>query len=312
MAGDAPPGVAEETPHCQQASLASPHPQESNAPSHTGHPEQLLQLYHQRLEPDTQLATCEHAQPETLTHGDSKVLTSESTQPKNSRWIISRSAQFIMEQVFTVERFPTCVTRARLALDLGATPRQIQVWFQNRRQRERSVQRPVGGEQALGAYIPGGAGAVRCGPGGRPIMPAHTMRIAYNGMHGMPGAIAAQTVMVIKQDGSVQPPVFGKQPCQQSPTIAYPLQPNAIGTTEHLAAEPRSHGLHSVAPNPATAASPHLIAAAHLSSDATVGMAVGMEEAAAAAARCAIGSHPCSAGPAGEAYALLRVAASIE
>jgi len=286
MAGAAPNGETE-APHYQQplhatATLHPPDP--SDASSHLpGHPEQLLRLYHQKLEPDAQLPKCEHAQPEPLVQGDSTMPTSETTQQKSSRWTISPSAQYIMEHVFTFEKFPGLATRASLARDLGATPRQIQVWFQNRRQRERTGKRNVGWEQALppGAYTDprGGApGAVQCGPGGMPIMSAQAtgmMPVSYNGMPAMPGTISAQPVMVIKQDGSVQQPIFGKQPCQQPPTIAYPHQPQAIGMTEHpgvmvLAAESCARGLHPYAPNQATVASPHLIAAAHLSSDATV------------------------------------------
>lgn len=62
-------------------------------------------------------------------------------QNKSPRWIITRPALFVLEQVFTIDKFPSHVMRQRLAQDLGVTPRQIQVWFQNRRQRERSVQR---------------------------------------------------------------------------------------------------------------------------------------------------------------------------
>lgn len=60
---------------------------------------------------------------------------------KAPRWNIPQSALLILERVFALERFPAQDLRQRLAQDLDVTPRQVQVWFQNRRQRERNIQR---------------------------------------------------------------------------------------------------------------------------------------------------------------------------
>jgi hypothetical protein len=73
------------------------------------------------------------------------------------RWHIDAQALSVLESVFVVEMFPNVEARKQLGLDLNVSPRQIQVWFQNRRQRERkrkekgarsggiaSTSRPVG------------------------------------------------------------------------------------------------------------------------------------------------------------------------
>merc|ERR1719454_1788803 len=60
---------------------------------------------------------------------------------KAPRWNISRPVLAVLEQVFTLEKFPSQLMRQRLAADLSVTPRQVQVWFQNRLQRERNLRR---------------------------------------------------------------------------------------------------------------------------------------------------------------------------
>ena len=54
---------------------------------------------------------------------------------KSTRWKIPATALQMLEQVFTVDKFPSVETRKQLALNLKVTPRQVQVWFQNKRQR---------------------------------------------------------------------------------------------------------------------------------------------------------------------------------
>merc|ERR1712137_1223122 len=68
------------------------------------------------------------------------------TQPKkrkgkSTRWNIPKIALTTLEQVFTRDKFPTVDTRKNLASELKVTPRQVQVWFQNKRQR--SLKPPV-------------------------------------------------------------------------------------------------------------------------------------------------------------------------
>ena len=54
---------------------------------------------------------------------------------KSTRWNIPSSALSMLEQMFQKDKFPSVETRKKIATDLKVTPRQVQVWFQNKRQR---------------------------------------------------------------------------------------------------------------------------------------------------------------------------------
>ena len=58
----------------------------------------------------------------------SQQLETLNDQPGGSkapRWIITRPALYVLEQVFTIEKFPSHVMRQRLAQDLGVSGRQV-------------------------------------------------------------------------------------------------------------------------------------------------------------------------------------------
>jgi len=73
------------------------------------------------------------------------------------RWHIDASTLAILEHVFSIDQFPNVDVRKQLGADLGVSARQIQVWFQNRRQRERkrkeisSKKRPGGSSKGGGS-----------------------------------------------------------------------------------------------------------------------------------------------------------------
>jgi len=63
---------------------------------------------------------------------------------KQSRWQIRSGALSVLEQVYAVEPFPGLETRRELSRKLNVSVRQVQVWFQNKRQRERKISRAKG------------------------------------------------------------------------------------------------------------------------------------------------------------------------
>ena len=60
---------------------------------------------------------------------------------KATRWKIPPTALQMLEQVFKVDKFPSVETRKNLAANLKVSPRQVQVWFQNRRAKWRKQQK---------------------------------------------------------------------------------------------------------------------------------------------------------------------------
>lgn len=58
-----------------------------------------------------------------------------SSKSPKTRWRILPSGQKLLEAVYAQTPLPSSETRDALATQLGATPRQVQVWFQNKRQR---------------------------------------------------------------------------------------------------------------------------------------------------------------------------------
>jgi len=105
------------------------------------------------------------------------------------RWNIMPETLYVLEDVFRTQPFPPMMMREKLAKTLDVTPRQVQIWFQNRRQRARHTKfKPGAGGMDDGNSIiysgslpiPGGAsqwqmsnGQVHSGP--------------YSGMGGMGG-----------------------------------------------------------------------------------------------------------------------------
>mmetsp|Transcript_14690 Transcript_14690/g.44064 ORF Transcript_14690/g.44064 Transcript_14690/m.44064 type:complete len:239 (+) Transcript_14690:390-1106(+) len=67
-----------------------------------------------------------------------------AAEGKTLRWQIGSSALQVLEHVYTMEPFPGLETRRDLARQLNVSARQVQVWFQNKRQRERKISKQMG------------------------------------------------------------------------------------------------------------------------------------------------------------------------
>lgn len=90
--------------------------------------------------------------PECLEAGGADSASSKKQRKgKSTRWNIPKAALQTLEEVFKSDKFPSVETRKNLASDLHVTPRQVQVWFQNKRQRSAKpssrADLPQGGER---------------------------------------------------------------------------------------------------------------------------------------------------------------------
>lgn len=87
---------------------------------------------------------------------------------------ISKSQYKILEKVFTDNPMPNGDTRQQLATQLSMTPRTIQVWFQNRRAKNKV---------SMGNPDPGAKGDTPSSSGDIPVMEAADSEIEYTDHH---------------------------------------------------------------------------------------------------------------------------------
>jgi len=85
--------------------------------------------------------------------GASSGSSEEGKQALRKKWQVDPAQQVILERAYLINIFPNADARKQLATQLNVTPLQIQVWFQNRRQRERKSSR-LGPANSLPPYKP--------------------------------------------------------------------------------------------------------------------------------------------------------------
>ena len=223
---------------------------------------------------DALLAAAEPPGPD-LSDGDSKALQPADDQgcapsvapagekQKVPRWVPTDEARQRMESVYQQHKFPTLVMREQLSSELGATLRQIQVWFQNRRQRDqRMANDPMMGAMAWTTrHTPQAAIPVT----GNPSCPCAypIARATPGGYSAMGVASGCSSVGMPQPYGGASPGVGGYPPHHAgslhdlSPAAGQPMAPMAASPHANSHAAAPHHGSASHVPTPAQA-SPHL------------------------------------------------------
>ena len=72
----------------------------------------------------------------------------DTSQSKSMRPRPAVNEKKILEQAFAKDKFPNAKTRKELATECNMSPRQVQVWFQNKRQRSSNATKPLVGVAA--------------------------------------------------------------------------------------------------------------------------------------------------------------------
>ena len=74
---------------------------------------------------------------------DAQVRGRFDREDASGRWVLEPEDVLLLERVFALEKCPGRELRAQLAARLRVKPRQVQVWFQNKRQRTKNGAKPT-------------------------------------------------------------------------------------------------------------------------------------------------------------------------
>ncbi|KAL1527422.1 hypothetical protein AB1Y20_016088 [Prymnesium parvum] len=77
---------------------------------------------------------------------DADLVLQSTNRPVNKRWVLEPEDVLLLERIFALEKCPGRELCQELATRLKVRPRQVQVWFQNRRQRTKGAKGKDGSE----------------------------------------------------------------------------------------------------------------------------------------------------------------------
>ena len=131
---------------------------------------------------------------------------------RRNRWTITAAHKARLEVAYASTPFPSREMRDELGDELGVTGRQVQVWFQNRRQLSRNAS-----DQAAPMGHPS-ADHVAMQGAGMPIMEAH-------GGGGSAGAISTADTTQADETGGAEEALVQLQHQRGAPSLLHVLQP---------------------------------------------------------------------------------------
>lgn len=123
----------------------------------------------------------------------------------SARFLPDQNQRHLLETIFSADSFPTYTVRLQLAQQLGIEARQVQIWFQNRRQRERlrvgkvSVQPCTPSMTAGAGVLAGGSTTAHCPAPAAPQDALTADRLLASGREGRFGSLVPE-VTVTKEN----------------------------------------------------------------------------------------------------------------
>ena len=140
------------------------------------------------------------------------------SKPRRPRWTPSEDAKALLEKVFSADSFPTFAVRSQLAEQLSIDSRQVQIWFQNRRQRERLK---TGSHATALTEADEEVDDIPTGAGWQEVVPP---RVALLGSldDGVPSSRLGQSDTQTTwdaQDAGARTPLLATRPCACAPLL---------------------------------------------------------------------------------------------
>ena len=197
-----------------------------------------------------------------------------------ARWVLTQEQREKMVAYYTKSKFPEAQDIDKYAQELGVTSRQIQVWFQNRRQREANIRMDAYRNVASALNMANNVSttivnmnaaaqqhwqhAAMMGlPGMAPVIPPHLLQVPQ--VPQMPQMLQAMPACAACAYSLQATPGAGPMPSSATQVYPYhsmpgsvPIQPPAVEAPCHLTAPPQPAfaGLsqHPTPPLPSTSA----------------------------------------------------------
>mmetsp|Transcript_5081 Transcript_5081/g.13963 ORF Transcript_5081/g.13963 Transcript_5081/m.13963 type:complete len:461 (-) Transcript_5081:490-1872(-) len=256
-AGEVAPRAALESARPQGGSTSNEHGDEEAQPQSTSVDDKAGDKSASQSGADQDVAVTADEEASPATEGTEAGAPSADVDDNGMRWSIAKSVRFTLEATFQRNQYPKTEERMQLAESLGVSHRQIQVWFQNRRQRARRGCKARGfSRQPAKSRAEGSTGRQQTKPtaraaagAGKPILPAPKQRPGAEvacGHAGMSSACVQHALGAQGPSASAQLHAYSNPPpsCMAAPQRAQWPGPWAGGMEQPAYHPPQHQYLH--------------------------------------------------------------------
>ena len=156
-------------------------------------------------------------------HEGSRHLAS-AERGRRPRWTPTETDKALLETIFVADSFPTFSVRKQLAEQLNVDSRQVQIWFQNRRQRERVRQGAAAREAEAAESGDGDCSPVRESKGAAPLAAPIPAEFTASGARAQIISAAARRYPARDSRGTAPDPLCHSV-CARSSAATHPALP---------------------------------------------------------------------------------------